>query len=367
MKPAKPAQPGPQKGVFHRTVFASRKDGVIAVKFSSQEGTLSSFRIRLSQLPVNNGETNDEEQVFDTGDLIDKVTASVHEDGHMKYTTLFRKKWEGSLKGYTVETHVSQCDGEMRTDGEWLYLEGCSDVLLLSGISLSHDLPVSTETGVLQVAGMDYEELLERHSAIHGEMFRRFSFSLGEDDEVYQTPDQLIESSSNGSLNNKLVEELCEAARYILISSTGELPPTLQGIWGGTWRPAWSGDFTQNGNVPSAIASGLNTNFQEVTEAHMNYMFSMFDDFRDNARDMYGAPGIFVPSRSSSSGKTYHYGEYHPHLFWYAGGAWTSQFFYDYWQYTGDDQFLERNEPFHLCLLLPNSLNSSSQRERTDS
>jgi hypothetical protein len=128
------------------------------------------------------------------------------------------------------------------------------------------------------------------------------------------------------------------------------MPPTLQGIWGGTWRPAWSGDFTLNGNVPSAIACGLNCNFQEVTESYMNYMWSMFDDFRDNARDLYGAPGIFVPSRTSSSGKTYHYLEPFPHLFWYAGAAWTSQFFYDYWQYTADEQFLkERAIPFMLA------------------
>jgi len=339
-----------KNGRFNRTVFASRLDGIIATRFSSQNGTPSNFRIRLSQLPVNEDESNDEEQDFDIGDLIENVTSTVKEEGILKYTIRFMKKWEGSLKGYTVETQVASCDGTMRSDGEWLYLEGCSDVLLLSGISLSYEMPVSTETVIGYLPEMDYNELLLRHANIHGEMFNRFSLSLGGDDDLYQTPDQLIQSSSNGNLNNKLVEELCKAARYILISSTGEIPPTLQGIWGGTWRPAWSGDFTQNGNVPSAIASGLNTNFQEVTEAHLDYMWSMMDDFRDNARDLYGAPGVFVPSRSSSSGKTYHYGEWHPHLFWFAGGAWTAHFFYDYWQYTGDKQFLEeRAIPFMLA------------------
>jgi len=296
------------------------------------------------------GETNDEEQEFDAGTLIENVSASVQQEGILRYTTRFKKKWPGSLKGYTVETRIASTDGTMRSDGEWLYLEGCSDLLLLSGISLSYELPVSTETGISQFTDIDYSRLLNRHASIHGEMFNRFSISLGSNDENYQTPDQFIQSSSFGNLNNSLVNELCEAARYILISSTGKIPPTLQGIWGGTWRPAWSGDFTLNGNVPSAIASGLNTNFQEVTEAYMDYMFSMFDDFRDNARDLYGAPGIFVPSRTSSSGKTYHYSAEYPHLFWFAGGAWTSQFFYDYWQYTGDEQFLEKRAiPFMLA------------------
>lgn len=335
-----------KNGLFKRTVFASRRDGIIATRFSSQDGSTSNFRIRLSQLPLN----EDEEQVFNIGDLIEDVTSTVGKEGILQYTTRFMKKWEGSLKGYTVETRVASCDGTMRSDGEWLYLEDCSDLTLLSGISLSYELPVSTETMIASLPKTDYKDLLGRHEIIHSEMFKRFSLSLGGEDEMYQTPDQLIQSSSFGNLNNKLVEELCEAARYILISSTGEIAPTLQGIWGGTWRPAWSGDFTLNGNVPSAIASGLNTNFQEVTEAHLDYMWSMRDDFRDNARDLYGAPGIFVPSRTSSSGKTYHYGEEYPHLFWFAGGAWTSHFFYDYWQYTGDKIFLEeRTIPFMLA------------------
>jgi len=179
-------------------------------------------------------------------------------------------------------------------------------------------------------------------------MFHRFSLEIG-GGEYFPLAEDLQASSSFGNLNPSYLNQLCKAARYLLISSTGEIPPTLQGIWGGTWRPAWSGDFTLNGNVPSAIASGLNTNFREVTEAYINYMFSMYSDFRDNARDLYDAPGIFVPSRTSSDGKTYHYAKPYPHLFWYAGGAWTSQFLFDYWQYTGDDSFLrEKAIPFML-------------------
>ena len=339
-----------KNGLFMRTVFASRENGVVAMKFKSQDGAPSNFRIRLSQLPANEDESDDWGQEFDTGDLFEDVTSSVREEGILKYTTRFKKKWEGSLKGYTVETQVADCVGTIRSDGEWLYLEDCSELILLSGISLSYEIPVSTETGISQFTDIDYKGLLDRHTSIHGEMFNRFSLNLGGDKDLFQTPDQLIQTSSVGNLKNILVEELCEAARYILISSTGEIPPTLQGIWGGTWRPAWSSDFTQNGNVPSAIASGLNTNFQEVTEAHLDYMWSMMDDFRDNAQDLYGAPGIFVPSRSSSSGKTYHYKDSHPHLFWFAGGAWTAHFFYDYWQYTGDKQFLEEKTiPFMLA------------------
>jgi hypothetical protein len=206
-------------------------------------------------------------------------------------------------------------------------------------------------TGIEQISD-SYKVLLDKHEAIHAEMFNRFSLNISKGSGEYIPPEKLLQTSSVGNLNPRLVQELCESARYELISSTGEIPPTLQGIWGGTWLPAWSGDFTLNGNVPSAIASGLNTSFPEVTEAYMNYMYSMFDEFKANAEGLFGAPGIYVPSRSSSFGSTYHYGAEHPHLFWYAGGGWTSLFFYDYWQYTGDEQYLkEKVIPFMLAAM----------------
>jgi alpha-L-fucosidase 2 len=106
--------------------------------------------------------------------------------------------------------------------------------------------------------------------------------------------------------------------------------------------PAWSSDFTLNGNVPSAIASGLNTNFKEIMRAYLDFMFSLFAVFKYNAQGLYNAPGIFVPSRCSDSGSTYHYLKEFPQLFWFAGAAWTSELFFDYWQYTHDEQFLKK-------------------------
>jgi hypothetical protein len=337
-------------GTYHRKVFTSRPDNLHVIGLASPSGNTINLKLRLAQLPGNDEALNDEYQEFAASELIEKVSTQIDEEGRLSYKTLFRKKWEGSLKGYVVECVVKAPDGNMNEKEGWLHVEDAETVLILSRILLSYDLPVSEDTGIEAFGSESYESLLKEHVSIHEEMFNRFSLELGKRGLSYRTAEELLASSSYGNLNPDLVVQLCEAGRYTLISSTGEIPPTLQGIWGGTWRPAWSGDFTLNGNVPSAIACGLNTNFQEVTEAYIDYMFGFFDDFRDNAADLYGAPGIFVPSRSSSSGKTYHYGAPYPHLFWYAGGAWTSQFLYDYWQYTGDENFLLKKAiPFMLA------------------
>jgi hypothetical protein len=331
-----------EEGIFQRKIFSSRADSITLLKIYSTNNEKQNFKIRLSQLPIYDSETNsDLEDEFSSAELIEEVNTTVSEDGTLTYLTQFKKKWDGSLKGYIVEAKVIAKNGEMDSTDDWLYVKDADEVLVISKIKLSYSLPVSKETNIEKFKNETYENLLERHTDIHGEMFNRFGLELGSDEEKYLTSEEILASSSFGNLNNDLVVRLCEAARYELISSTGELPPTLQGIWGGTWRPAWSGDFTHNGNVPSVIASGYNTNFIEVMDAYTGYMFSMFEDFKDNARNVYGFDGIFCLSRSSSSGKTYHYLDDYPHMYWFAGSAWFSQFFYDYWQYTGDEKFLK--------------------------
>ncbi|MCD6118085.1 glycoside hydrolase N-terminal domain-containing protein [bacterium] len=339
-----------QKGVFHRRIFVSRTDSIIVLQIYSPDNIPVNIKVRLSQLPTIESEReNDIEEEFDARKLVESISSTADDNGLLKYTTVFKKKWKGSLKGFCVESKVFVKDGSINSENGWIYVHNAEKVTLISKIKLSYKLPVKTKTGVDRFNFTNYDSLLKKHVKIHSEMFNRFQLSLGPGKKNNMTSVELLNSSSHGRLSRMLVEKLCEAARYELICSTGELPPTLQGIWGGTWRPAWSGDFTHNGNVPSAIASGFDTNFIEVMDAYINYMFSMFNDFKANAKNVYGIDGIFCLSRSSSSGSTYHYLIDYPHMYWFAGAAWAAEFFYEYWQYTDDTTFLKtRTIPFML-------------------
>jgi hypothetical protein len=213
------------------------------------------IKIRLAQLPVEESERNsDLEDEFDSGELIEDVQSTVDENGTLTYSTLFQKKWPGSLKGFFVETKIITENGTIRSSDGWLNIQGADEILVLTKIKLSYDLPLDMATDVENFIQSSYQELLNKHASVQSEMFNRFSLKLGDSEQKTLTSEEWFKSSSFGHLNNDLLIQIMEAARYILISSTGEIPPTLQGIWGGTWRPAWSGDFTLNGNVPSAIA-----------------------------------------------------------------------------------------------------------------
>lgn len=381
--------------IIHRSAFVSRTDDVAVVNISSPSQSKLSYKFRLNQLPNEvdedefipgisnnpddytvkgdnavrgNKKANDEQKEqddekfiedeaddafdeFNTANYVEpfQVTAK---NNVLTYTTEFKMKWKGSLKAYTVVSKIIPKGGTSIVKDGWINIENADEILIISTIELFHELPANKKSKVLaklNVLSPDYKALLDSHAKVHGEMFNRFSFNLGKDTQLEVTAEELLASSTPEKFNTDLLVQLIKSCRYNNISSTGENPPALQGIWSGTWWPAWSGDFTLNGNVPSCIAGGLNSNFPEVSMAYLNMMTSWYDDFRHNAKELYGLEGIFVPSRGSDFGSCYHYIDQFPHLYWWTGTTWPCHFFYDYWLYTGDEEFLkERVIPFML-------------------
>ena len=330
-------------GLFHRRMFVSRPDNVAVLRIRSPDGAKVRCRLRLAQVPPNE---RDKELVRET---IKEVRTSA-EVGALTFETEFHARWPGALGGYVVASKVSHRGGSAVAKDGWLSVTGADEVLVLTKIELlkRFDLAAKNRLG----AAMDrlkpsYQALLASHAKVHGQLFRRAGLRLGGDTRVGS--EDLIARSAVGQTDLGLIERVFDAGRYNILCSTGTLPPTLQGIWGGTWRPAWSSDFTQDGNVEVAIASGLSLGFPEVTRSYLDYMTRLQGDFRINARKLYGAHGLWVPPRTSDHGQIIHYSASFPGLYWNAGAAWASQFYYDYWLYTGDRVFLQRQAlPFML-------------------
>lgn len=132
---------------------------------------------------------------------------------------------------------------------------------------------------------------------------------------------------------------LCDAGRYQVICASGETPPTLQGIWTGTNHVPWSADYTRNGNEQTVILSNLPGNMFECMDSFIRYEESLIPEERENARVMYGYPGILSASRTSSHGLNNHFSVEWPMTFWTIGAAWNAHFFYDYYLYTMDREF----------------------------
>ena len=117
------------------------------------------------------------------------------------------------------------------------------------------------------------------------------------------------------------MEKMYDAGRYMLICSAGEMLPNLQGIWSGSWTPQWSGDFTLDTNVESAMAAACSGNLADLMEGYFRTIEGFYPEWRINAKRTYGCRGVFSSSRSSNTGLLLHWG-YWDLLFWTAGSGW---------------------------------------------
>jgi len=114
----------------------------------------------------------------------------------------------------------------------------------------------------------DYANLFKSHAKAHGDIFNRVKLDLAGGADRRLTTDELLASAqAQKRLSPALLQKMYDAGRYMFIGSAGELVPNLQGIWTGSWQPAWSGDFTTDANIQCAIAPGLSGNMFEGMEA----------------------------------------------------------------------------------------------------
>jgi len=334
------------RGVFERRLFVSRKDGVAVLLMTGPEKGINcrlKLKLREPSPKLDTRKLEASARVFEQN--ITDVEIDAQETA-LTFRNSFAQAYPGSIHALEGLARVVVKNGKADPDGETLIITGADQVLLFIDIRLIHDPETSQMEDMKEsLAGLstDYRSLLQGHAQIHGELFNRVKLDIGGGSDHALTSEELLEKTSNEQLSKALIEKEFDAGRYNIISCTGELPPVLQGIWAGTYSPSWASDFTHNGNVPSAIASMLMGNTPELMLAYTNYMESIVPYMELNARRIFGARGIILPSRSTTNGFNNAFAPGFAGAFWVAGAAWAAHFFYDYYLYTGDQKFLKEH------------------------
>jgi len=189
--------------------------------------------------------------------------------------------------------------------------------------------------------GFQYDELLKRHAALHREMFLRMRLRLDDGGAGEQTNEELLMTAYDGALPPALAQKMFEYGRYLLICSSrpAGLPANLQGVWNGDYNPPWRSDYHNDENIQMNYWQALPGNLPEAVQPYFAYYEASAEDYRANARALFGTRGIFVPISQTTHGML-HPG---PWLNWTAGAGWLGQLFYDYWLFTGDRGFLKKH------------------------
>ncbi|MEU6229276.1 glycoside hydrolase N-terminal domain-containing protein [Streptomyces sp. NPDC047042] len=247
--------------------------------------------------------------------------------------------------GFVGVTRVVVTGGGMAVEGDTVRVVGATRVTLLTRMDRGASVPDvdGLRSGLAEVPA-DYDVLLVRHAAVHGELYRRATLDLGAPESARGLPvRELIARADTGQLDAALIEALFHCGRYLLLSSSGVLPPRLTGLWLGAWGAAWSGDYTTDANINLQMAGAVLTGMPELIAPYAALIGGQFDDWRVNARTIYGTRGVLAPSRTDGEhGLLFHLDDEWPWTMWVGGADWLLFPLLEYWQATGDDDFLAR-------------------------
>jgi alpha-L-fucosidase 2 len=327
-------------GIFQRKLFVSRADSIVVIHIKG-DGKIN-CEFMFAQRPY---EWSQREFV---NNAIEETSVEASGE-YLIYRSSFKRRWKGSLEGYEGVGRVIRKGGTQKVSENRIVIRDADEVLLLLGIKPNYDWTNSNVKKIkksLKTLSLDYETLIEKHAKIHGELFNRVKLDLATGND-YLPDSEVMVLKARKKVTPAIIKKLFDASRYNILCATGTNPPNLQGIWNANWTPPWSSDFTQDGNLPVAISSFLCANMPELIRAYFDYQDRMLPYYRDNTRLLYGCRGIHIPSRTSTHGWDIHFGETWCMTFWTAGAGWAANFYYDYWLYTGDKEFLvTRAYPF---------------------
>lgn len=328
-------------GTFSRRMFISRPDKVCVLQLTAEDGGAINATLNLSQV-TNQVEWWVDKFNYDEG-LGLKKNDNKAQNKALLFRGWFKKTWIGSLQGYEGVVKVVKGDGKINTENGNLVIRDAKNVLLYAWVEPSYNMKDSKIKSILKHIDSipaDYAAVMAPHERVHKDLFERVSLDLNATaEDRAKSSEELLESQGK---NPALIEKLFDAGRYNILSATGDNPPNLQGIWGGTVTPPWSSDFTTNGNLPVAVSHYLQANTPELMLPLFDKLESFIDDFRTNAKVLFNCRGIYVPSHFATHGLNNHFDETWPMTFWTVASAWYSMFYYDYYLYTQDKEFLRK-------------------------
>ncbi len=340
--------------IYERRVFASYSHRKLYVELSARDGRTGRTQEEeyLIHLEKHSGESVKEDSPY--GNLYEYLQADSKAEDDTVCLTCF---YGNTGDGYRISLEIPEQTGVIcRNAGAGICIQAQEKVLLSLTIEL---LRISADKRQhMDDRQKEAENCQDRIGASESfdtlwaeeEAYRKCRGNLRlqlKEETSYADDAALYRNSRENYADAAFLNRIFEAGRYAIRSSNGNYPSNLQGIWNGSYDIPWSSDYTQDGNLQTAILGLLPCGDFKGMKSFVRYQESLVEAYRENSRILYGCRGIHVPTRTSDSGYDIHFDETWPMLFWISGAGWNARFFYDYWLYTGDDTFfIEHALPF---------------------
>jgi len=325
---------------FERATFVSRADDVVVLR---AKGSRPGGVTHSVQLIEHGGDAT--QGGWFVPEAPEGLPAAFERTDDGEYLTLSGRYANNDEFGAVAR--VAPIGGAIETRDREIIVHSADESILL--VKLFANEPAATAVPRLreELAALepDFDALLARHVAVHGELFERMDLDLDAGDDRLLTNERLLHDAYGGDVPTALIERVFACGRYLLMSSSapGSWPANLQGVWNGDYKPAWSSDYHNDENIQMNYWQALPGRMPEVALPYFDYYERFLDQYRANAEALFGCRGIYVPIAQATHACPY------PGVWsnWTAAAGWLAQLFYDYWLFTGDRQFLaDRAVPF---------------------
>ena len=354
---------------YERSVFVSRKDDTVVMRIRASKPGAINCKIGLLPTGLHRSELRDGKNVriprFPKDKIkykifLDEVPITFNLTGSKNLLTLRGKYDTGGAYKMTGGDEFGGCalvtakGGQTAGSDLQINVTGADEVLVLCKLFANEesDTAIKRITAELQALPAEYDTLLKHNNSLHRELFLRAKLDLTAEQKYRSmTNQELLAAVAEGKGSNAMMERLFDFGRFTLICSSrpGAKPANLKGIWCGVYGPAWSANYHNDINIQMSYFQALPGNMAEVTLPYFDLYEEFIDDFRTNARNMYGCRGILLPISGLTTNGLMYKNTLTKNVYsnWTAGAGWIAQLFFDYWLYTGDREFLRnRAVPF---------------------
>ncbi len=262
---------------------------------------------------------------------------------------LFTAKADGATVGAVVQI-LPGADCTVTNRGSYLEVYGCSFAVKVQTFTDEKGEVLPTEE---RKDGPDaYEKALQEHIALWQPKYADVSLVLSDErSAALQGKDNaaLLDASYEDTAPAALYQKLWRFARYLFLAGTAAQgnPFPLYGLWAGDYGLPWT-QHVANENVQMIYSPALAGGCFDAYRALIRYYAGYMDQFRDNAQQMFGCRGIFVPAYTApkaldgaiTAGPAVAVPVI---LHWISGAGWLAAGFYSYYLYTGDEETLRQH------------------------
>ena len=312
------------RGSYRTESFAAYDGNVILSRLTAPEGGLD---VDIALTPPG--------RPFKVGYMVMKspFTGSTHELTYSRdmITLSWAYNPDFGHKGFVAAIRLLPEGGETVQTEQGVSIRGASRLTLAArivkfeeGFTFACREQVQRELSAMDI---DFERMLEGNARHIGERMDRSRIRLGRPEDAVLSGEELLRRTHSAQeLDPTLLEKLYDMGRFFQIYETGALPPMM-------------GQHNINTNLQ--VCAGNNTGLFDEMDVYFRYYESKFDDFRTNARLLFGARGLLASVHCDpDSGLYYHFSRTYPHYCWTGCLGWIYNELWGYYLVTGDREFL---------------------------